>query len=239
MTPCLLGLLVFLTAALSQTQEPPIALHSTGGDAHFSSDVVEPHFGTTVVVPSGLRGDIYYLHENTLILPKFEKLKPVGTIYTNGLNIPPQDFSEGFPGVTKRTEWFAIDYTGRFYISKPGKYLFALASDDGSKLYIDNRVIIDNDGVHSPLRMDNVVKLEGGLHNIRVSYFQGPRYTVCLMLAVSGPGESGVRPFNINEFKPPANPEDWKFGSPEDIDKLPDPKAKETKPPKSKKTGSK
>ncbi len=235
MLPCLLGPLVLLTATFAHAQDPPGAVHSTGGDAHFSTDVVEPHFGTTVVLPSGLRGDIYYLDENTQILPKFEKLKPVGTIYTNGLNIAPRDFAEGFPGVTKRTEWFAIDYTGRFYISKPGKYLFALASDDGSKLYIDNRLLINNDGVHAPLRMDNVVKLEGGLHNIRVSYFQGPRYAVCLMLAVSGPGESGVRPFNTNEFKPPANPEDWKYGSPDDIDKLPDPKASVPKPVKKKK----
>ena len=42
-------------------------------------------------------------------LPKFEKMKPVGTIYTSSLNLPPQDFRQGFPGVTSRFEWFAID----------------------------------------------------------------------------------------------------------------------------------
>ena len=75
---------------------------------------VEAKFGTTVVIPSGLRGDIYYISPNSASLPKFEKLEPVGTIYTNGLNIPPREFTEGFPGVTKRVEFFAIDYTGRF-----------------------------------------------------------------------------------------------------------------------------
>jgi hypothetical protein len=37
-------------------------------------------------------------------------MKPVGTIHTSSLNIPPRIFTDGFPGVTDRFEWFAIDY---------------------------------------------------------------------------------------------------------------------------------
>ncbi len=172
---------------------------------------VEPKFGATVVIPSGLRGEIYYLKPETFQLPKFEKLKPVGTIYTNGLNIPPRDFMEGFPGITDRLEWFAIDYTGRFWIQNPGKYRFALVSDDGSKLYIDGKTVIDNDGHHPPLRVDGSAKLAGGIHAIRISYFQGPRTSLALMLGVAGPEDKEFRVFNTNEFRPPANPDDWKF----------------------------
>jgi len=186
---------------------------------------LEAHFGTTVVIPSGLKGLIYLLQPGTLWLPKFEKLEPVGTIYTNGLNIPTRDFTEGFPGVTNRFEWFAIDYTGRFYVQNPGKYRFALVSDDGSKLYIDGLVVVDNDGVHTPLREEGTVKLAGGIHSIRLSYFQGPRTALALMLGVLGPGENQFRFFNTNEFKPPANPEDWKYGSPDDLKAAPEPNA--------------
>ena len=70
------------------------------------------------------------------------------------------------------------------------------------------------------------VKLEGGLRTFRVSYFQGPRDVLCLVLAVSDPGEKTLSIFNTDTFKPPANPEDWKYGSPADLDKLPDAKAK-------------
>ena len=187
-----------------------------------STDGVEARFGTTVVSASGLRGLIYNLRSNAQALPKFEKLEPVGTIYTNGLNISPRDFTEGFPGVTKRIEWFAIDYTGRFYINKPGKYRFALVSDDGSKLYIDGKVLINNDGVHAPLRADGSINLAGGIHTMRVSYFQGPRFTIALMLGVSGPGETEFRVFNTNEFKPPSDPADWKYGNPDDLKTPPD-----------------
>jgi hypothetical protein len=76
-------------------------------------------FGTTVVLPAGLRGQIYHIRRNSIMLPDFEKLKPRGTIYTSALDIVPQDFRQGFPGVTKRMEWFAIDYTGRFWKRPP------------------------------------------------------------------------------------------------------------------------
>src|SRR5437660_279855 len=100
--------------------------------------------------PSGLRGEIYNIPVGMQTLPKFEKLQPVGTIYTSELNVPRHDFTQGFPGVTGRFEWFAIDYTGKIWIDKPGKYTWALLSDDGSKLYIDGHIVIDNDGTHAP-----------------------------------------------------------------------------------------
>src|SRR5580698_3221317 len=84
-----------------------------------------PVFGTTVVIPSGLRGLVYHIRHNRTELPDFKKMKPAGPpIYTSSLNVPAQDFRQGFPGVTKRVEWFAIDYTGRFWIAEPGPYRF-------------------------------------------------------------------------------------------------------------------
>ncbi len=173
--------------------------------AHFETTVVESRFGTSTVIPFGLRGEIYYLPTGADRLPKFEKLKPVGVIYTKGLNIPPRDFMEGFPGVTDRFEWFAIDYSGRFYVAKPGKYRFALLSDDGSKLYIDGRVVVKNDGVHAILREDGSITLTAGMHSIRLSYFQGPRFSISLILGVRRPDDKDFRIFNTDEFKPPAD----------------------------------
>jgi hypothetical protein len=218
---------LWLLTAICQAQDPP----PIDVGAHFETTVVESRFGTTTVDPSRLRGEIYFLEPDTQSLPKFEKLKPVGVIYANGLYLPTRDFAEGFPGVTDRFEWFALDYTGHFYIRKPGKYHFTLLSDDGSKLYIDGRTIIKNDGLHGTVRVDGSVNLKGGLHTIRISYFQGPRYGICLILAVAGPGDKDWRIFNTDEFKPPANPADWKFGSPADLNKLPDPKTGKVRKP--------
>ena len=167
-----------------------------------------PTFGTTVVIPSGLRGQIYYIRRFAKKLPKFSKLTPVGTIYTTTLNVPTRDFKEGFPGVTDRLEWFAIDYTGRFWIQNPGVYQFSLTSDDGARLYIDDRELIDDDGQHPTATMGGRINLKGGIHRIRVSYFQGPRWAVALVLKVQGPDEP-LRIFSTDEFKPPEHPDVW------------------------------
>jgi hypothetical protein len=161
-----------------------------------------PTFGTTVVDSGGLRGTIYFLQPNTGILPdSFRHFKPKGTIYTRELNIPPRDFKDGFPGVKKRLEWFAIDYVGRFWIERAGIYDFALTSDDGSVLYIDDRLIIDNDRIHPTQTKQGQVDLRHGVHSMRVSYFQGPGSGVALVLEVAGSGER-LRAFNTDEFRP-------------------------------------
>lgn len=191
MRRALFALLVFATALAAQQEPAPV-------------------FGTTVVVPGGLRGLVYHIRHNSKRLPNFAKKKPVGAIYTVSLNIPPQDFRAGFPGVTNRFEWFAIDYAGRFWIEQPGPYTFFLTSDDGSKLYIDDRLLIDNDGIHPAEQKDGTLDLSGGIHTIRVSYFQGPRFQVALVLRVA-PGDQQPRVFSTDDFRPPPNPADWRY----------------------------
>ena len=159
-------------------------------------------FGTTVVDTQGFKGTIYYLSHRSQALPgALKKMKPQGVIYTRTLNVTPRGFEQGFPGVTKRFEWFGINYEGKFWIEKAGLYKFELTSDDGSLLYIDGAQIIDNDGMHPAQTRTGSVELAHGPHDIRVRYFQGPRYDVALVLKVAPPGES-MRVFSMDEFRP-------------------------------------
>lgn len=163
-------------------------------------------FGTSLRLPHALRGTIYYIPVESKELPDFDKLRPVGMVYATTLNVPQQQFTAGFPGVTNRIEWFAIDYRGDFFIDKPGKYMFSLTSDDGSALYIDGKRIIDNNGTHQAVTVGGAAKLTHGLHQMRVTYFQGPRYEVALKLEVAGPKEKW-RIFSMEEFCPREEPE--------------------------------
>ena len=167
-----------------------------------AQDSPVPTFGTTVVESAGLRGKIYFLPQGTSSIPNFKHLRPVGTIYTTRLNIAPRDFREGFPGITGRVEWFAIDYDGQFFVSSRAKYQFGLVSDDGAKLYIDGRSVIDNDGIHPPSACQAKVELEGGVHSIRLTYMQGPGLFVALQLVIARPGERW-RIFDTREFMSP------------------------------------
>jgi hypothetical protein len=193
------ALMVMAGCAAAQDSTPPYKFSTTVTDEGLYT------FGTTTVANSGFRGDIYLLRPQTAKLPNFSKLKSVGSIYTAYLCVPRRSFDEGFPGITDRFEWFAIDYNGRFWISQPGRYEFALVSDDGSKLYIDGKKTIDNDGIHAELKAFGGVKLNAGVHDIRVSYFQGPRFHVSLILGVKGPDDPEFRVFHTDDFKPPAD----------------------------------
>src|SRR5579863_5765363 len=172
-----MGLAGWLALGLcqAQTPSPPEAPVTT--------------FGVTVVDNTGLEGKIYLIKPRSPKLPKFKKMKPSGSIYATELNVPPRNFLEGFPGVTDRLEWFAIDYSGRFWIEQAGIYRFALVSDDGANLFIDNVKVIDNDGLHPASRRVGHVELSGGVHRMRVSYFQGPGGAVALVLEVAPPNE--------------------------------------------------
>ena len=190
-----------------------LALSSPAQDKHVKPEYT---FGTTVVDASGLQGRVFYLKPGTNRLPKLAKMQPAGSIYTTHLNVWPQNFDEGFPNVTDRFEWFAIEYTGRFWIENAGQYRFSLLSDDGAKLYLNNQVVIDNDGQHSARAISGSATLTRGVHEIKVEYFQGPRFTVALVLAVSPPGEPW-RIFNTNDFKPPNDPDQLQKGEISDI----------------------
>ncbi|MCG8307408.1 MAG: PA14 domain-containing protein [Cytophagales bacterium] len=56
-------------------------------------------------------------------------------------------------------------------IDRPGDYRFYLASDDGSKLYINRRIVVDNDGDHGVLERSGDIKLKAGLALLEVEYF--------------------------------------------------------------------
>jgi len=127
-------------------------------------------------------------------------MRPAGRIYASKLYISPRRFDEGFPGVSNRFEWFAIDYRGKIYIPESKVYKFALLSDDGSRLLIDRKVVIDNDGVHPPEEKVGSIFLKKGLHTIEVQYFQGPRYYVALELSIIKNGRK--IPFDIRQYAP-------------------------------------
>ena len=71
-----------------------------------------------------------------------------------------------------RDEHFAMRFNGFIEAPQTGIYTFYLDSDDGSRLFIGNTLLIDNDGLHSALEKTGTIALEAGLHPITVEYFE-------------------------------------------------------------------
>jgi hypothetical protein len=69
-------------------------------------------------------------------------------------------------------DYFALRFTGKIGIKNPDRYTFYLDSDDGSRLFIDGAVIIDNDGRHAHQKLSGVVDLNAGQHDLEIHYFE-------------------------------------------------------------------
>jgi hypothetical protein len=133
------------------------------------------------------RGQVCFIEPGTKALRQLSLCNVQGEFFTDVFNVTPRSFTAGFPGVSERTEWFAILYTGSLTVTDPGDYRFRVNSDDGAILRINGDVVVDNDGQHGPQSVRAIARLEPGLHQLELRYFQGPRTTVALQVFVTGP----------------------------------------------------
>ncbi|MEE9432591.1 MAG: family 78 glycoside hydrolase catalytic domain [Melioribacteraceae bacterium] len=96
-------------------------------------------------------------------LPNFETLKAssLGNVFQFGLD-----------EIDLPVHNFALQFNSYIQIEKDGKYEFYTSSNDGSKLYIDDNMVVDNDGEHGPQQKSGIVYLKKGKHKIGVDFFQ-------------------------------------------------------------------
>lgn len=67
---------------------------------------------------------------------------------------------------------YAYDFQSWINIPETAVYRFFINSDDGARLYIDGKLLIDNDGSHSAARKGAKIALNKGFHEIKIEYFE-------------------------------------------------------------------
>jgi subtilisin family serine protease len=67
---------------------------------------------------------------------------------------------------------FGFLFEGWLQIKTAGNYTFYTASDDGSRLWIDNTIVVENGGTHNLRERSGSLYLAAGYHKLKVSYFQ-------------------------------------------------------------------
>jgi hexosaminidase len=68
---------------------------------------------------------------------------------------------------------YGLVFEGYINIAEDGITTFTTSSDDGSQVWIDDQLVLDNDRKHNSFEMTSSVNLLKGFHKIRVRYFQG------------------------------------------------------------------
>lgn len=106
--------------------------------------------------------EYYQPNPSNVAVETLDKLTPklVGSI---------DQFQVYVPGGVR--DQFATRQSASLLVSQTGTYKFYIESDDGSRLYVDGKLIIDNDGLHGMVRKSGQVTLDAGLHQIVVTYF--------------------------------------------------------------------
>jgi alpha-L-fucosidase len=70
-----------------------------------------------------------------------------------------------------RDEHFALVFHAWFEAKSDGLYQFSTSSDDGSRLWIGDTMVVDNDGLHGMGEVEGLVGLSKGWHKIKIAYF--------------------------------------------------------------------
>ncbi|MFJ3407576.1 family 16 glycoside hydrolase [Promicromonospora sp. NPDC090134] len=107
--------------------------------------------------------------------PNVDQLKPTIDYSTEA------DFGMG--------ERFIAHALANLNVPVEGNYEFRLTSDDGSRLVIDDAVVVDHDGLHGESSKEGTVALGAGYHDLRVEYFDNTNDNI-LRLEWRTPGTS-------------------------------------------------
>ncbi len=150
-----------------------------------------------------------YYEGSWVYLPDFSSLTAVESGNCSDFDI----------GLNEKEDGFGYEYEALIDIPTDGLYTFYLVSDDGSRLYIDDGVVVSHNGVHGSTRAHGKIALLAGMHKIRVTYFDysGDQN---LVVGWAGPGfAKGKIPATslyrgAVDIVPPAKPDGlWVFGS--------------------------
>jgi S1-C subfamily serine protease len=123
---------------------------------------LQPSVEVSDLIP-GLR--YRFFHGQFSEVPAFAQLKPVREGIVGSFDL---DQIRG-----DREEDFAVEFSGYLRIPEDGIYRLVVVSDDGSMVYIDGELAVDNNFSHPPQPMSRLLRLAKGLHAVRLDYFQG------------------------------------------------------------------
>jgi hypothetical protein len=110
-------------------------------------------------------------------LPDFSKLTPVASGTAQGVTLEKR----------RREEEFGFRFAGYLEVKAAGRYTFHLGSDDGSRLTVDGKVVVDNDGLHGARERSGAVDLEPGMREVVITFFERGGGQA-LTAAYEGPG---------------------------------------------------
>jgi mono/diheme cytochrome c family protein len=189
------GLRAFLLDPLSI--RPSGAMPKLTKNRDEANDLACYLLGEKIIVPGVEQFSATVYHGKFDKLPDFDKLKAVKTGTTIGLDL----------SIAGRKDNFAMQFDSYFPVTTAGDHTFFLGSDDGSRLLIDDKQVVISDGIHPKSEVKGTVRLETGIHKLRIEYFEASGGEE-LSLEVEGPDIVRTSIGNIVTSDPSGNVRD-------------------------------
>jgi hypothetical protein len=82
------------------------------------------------------------------------------------------DWGHGGPGIAMPKDHFSARFETCLVLDRPGSIVFTVGSDDGSRLFVDDRNVIDAWGPQLYTERSRSVALDAGAHALRLEYFE-------------------------------------------------------------------
>lgn len=130
-------------------------------------------------IKPGILFQYFELEEQIKSTNELENSKVIKTGIVNNFAFPLKELPE----------YFGLCFSGFIKVPTNGVYTFTTSSNDGSCLYIGDKLVVDNDGLHGVLERAGQIALANGLHPVRLTYFQGGS-SKFLKVYYEGPGIS-------------------------------------------------
>lgn len=119
-------------------------------------------------------------------LPDFSKLKVLSTGVTENLDLH----------FAAKKDSFAVKFDGYLHITTKGMYYIWVASDDGSEVYFNNQLLLNNDGLHSAnAPVVKVLPLNPGYYPLSIRYFERAGDEAITLGYVTGTKKLNAVPF--------------------------------------------
>lgn len=112
----------------------------------------------------GIRVDFYQDNPGNAALESFTDMtsQSSGIVSNISLDVPQRSTNDGY----------GLVFRGQLETAEPGKYTFFTTSDDGSRLYVNGELVVDNDGLHVMEEKSGSSILPAGYCEIIVTYFE-------------------------------------------------------------------
>lgn len=82
------------------------------------------------------------------------------------------DWGQGSPDKLIHYDNFGVILKGRIIPKETGKYELQIGSDDGSRLYVNNKLVVDNWGEHGRLTKSGYYNMKAGVsYTIKIEYY--------------------------------------------------------------------